>query len=371
MYISNSFRSESLHGLPYHFLLMALLSMSSCSEPGKTPETKEHTTGPTITEPDSATFAARLSDPPTATEQISQYIRRIFQDREGNMWFATTSDGVCRYDGRSLTYFTTADGLSGNWVSAMAQDARGDMWFATGGGVSRYDGTKFNSYTTKEGLASDQVWSLLLDRSGGMWLGTEEGVSRFDGKTITSFHIPATDLSKFPYYKYPKQINAIIQDKAGNIWFASNGGGAYRYDGKTLINLSQKEGLCDNFVQTIMEDRSGDLWFGTRHGGLCKYDGSTFMTYGRNELKGDDVWTLYQDSGGIIWIAVSRIGLCSYDGTTFTCYGDKEGAGIRVVQSLLEDESGQLWIGTSNGVYKLSGGTFMNWTKADAIGLAR
>jgi ligand-binding sensor domain-containing protein len=356
-------------------LLLPLLFVLSCTETGKAPIDKESAGGAIsqpAAQPDSATLAARLTSTPVATEQISQYIRRMFQDRDENIWFGTTSDGVCRYDpstsprtgGRSLTYFTTADGLSGNWVSAMAQDARGDLWFATGGGVSRYDGTEFTSYTTKDGLASDQVWSVLLDRSGGLWFGTEGGVSRFDGKRFTPFPIPAADLSNFPYYHYPKQINWIIQDKAGNIWFASNGGGVYRYDGQTLTNFSEIDGLCNNFVQTIMEDRAGDLWFGTRYGGLCKYDGNRFTKFTKDEgLKTDHVWTLLQDQAGLIWISAISYGLCSYDGKTFTCYTERDGAALKNVQSLLEDASGQLWVGTSGGVYRLMAGKFINWTK--------
>ena len=361
---------------PINTLLLVLVLHASCNEPNKAPlSTHSEKPGSSSSQPDSATLAARLANPPAATEQISQYIRRIFQDRDGNLWFGTTSDGVARYDGRNLYYFTPTEGFAGNWVSAMAQDARGDLWFATGGGVSRYDGRRFINYSTKDGLASDQVWCMLLDRSGGFSFGTEEGVSRFNGKTFTSFPIPAADLSPFPYYKYPKQINAIIQDKAGNIWFGTNGGGVYKYDGATLTNLSEKDGLSSNFVQTILEDRAGNLWFGTRSG-LCRYEGGSpdasgqgrSTTYARNELKGEDVWTLYQNSGGTIWIAMARVGLCSFDGASFTCYNEQDGAGIRVVQCLLDDDQGQLWIGTSNGVYRFDGVRFTNWTKADALG---
>ncbi|MBL0044539.1 MAG: hypothetical protein IPP33_09130 [Flavobacteriales bacterium] len=377
-------------------LPLALMLTLSCTEPVKTPLPKESAANPILShtsEPDSATLATRLQNPPTSTEQISQYIRRIFQDRDGNMWFGTTSDGVARYDpsaslrteGKSLAYFTPQEGFSGNWVGGISQDEHGDPWFATGGGVSRYDpsatlsagGTKFTRYTTKDGLASDQVYCLLVDKSGGLWFGTEEGVSRFDpsaslrtgSKTFTSFPIPASDLSKFPYYKYPKQINSMIQDKAGNIWFATNGGGVYRYDGKTLTNLSEADGLCNNFVQTVMEDRAGNLWFGTRKGGLCKYDGKTFTAYGRKDgVLGDQVWVIYQDSAGIIWIGASAYGLCAFDGKKFICYTERDGAGLKNVQSLFEDANGQLWIGTSGGVYLFNGGNFTNWTKEDAIG---
>jgi len=38
--------------------------------------------------------------------QISEYVRRIFQDKNGNIWCGTNDDGVCRYDGKTLTYFS-------------------------------------------------------------------------------------------------------------------------------------------------------------------------------------------------------------------------------------------------------------------------
>jgi ligand-binding sensor domain-containing protein len=47
-----------------------------------------------------------------------------------------------------------------------------------------------------------------------------------------------------------------MEDRAGNIWFATNGG-AYRYDGKTLTNISEKDGLCNNSVNCILEDKDG------------------------------------------------------------------------------------------------------------------
>lgn len=285
------------------------------------------------------------------------------------MWFGTTSDGAVRYDGRSFRYFMPADGLGSNWVNAIAQDELGNIWFATSGGVSRYDGTQFTTFTTKDGLADDHVWSMLIDRSGTFWFGTYEGVSRFDGSRFTAMAIPAADLSQFPYYHDPKLINAIIQDKAGNIWFGSNGGGAYRYDGSTLTNLSERDGLCDNFVQTILEDRDGSLWFGARHRGVCKYNvnardkSERFTTFTRKDLKGDNVGVLYQDRNGTIWMGVKATGLCSYDGTAFTCYTERDGPGIRVVMSMLEDASGQFWIGTGEGVYRYSGGKFTNVTR--------
>jgi ligand-binding sensor domain-containing protein len=241
--------------------LLALACVFACAGPDKAPTTG---TGAQIDPPEVAT-----SD---SAEQISDYIRCILQDRDGNLWFGTTTDGVCRYDGRSLTYFNAAEQLGSDWVNAIVEDARGDLWFATRDGLVQYDGDRFTRYTTKDGLVDDHLWCLMLDRSGILWCGTWQGVSRFDGRAFTTLPIPAADLSKYPYYQDPKKINAIVQDDDDNIWIATNGGGAYRYDGSKLTNYSEKQGLCSAFIGSMLVDRDGRLWFGTRFGGLCACD---------------------------------------------------------------------------------------------------
>ena len=121
------------------------------------------------------------------TKQVSQYIRRIFQDEAGNIWFGTNDDGVARYDGHSLHYFSVEQGLAGRTVRGIAQDRQGYLWIATSGGLSRYDGKSFRNFTAHDGLPDDEVWSLLLDRSGVLWIGTAGGV-------ITSYSIHYTKL---------------------------------------------------------------------------------------------------------------------------------------------------------------------------------
>ena len=47
----------------------------------------------------------RTTAPDFDTTLVSQYIRSIFQDSKGNLWFGTIDDGVVRYDEKTLTYF--------------------------------------------------------------------------------------------------------------------------------------------------------------------------------------------------------------------------------------------------------------------------
>ena len=67
-----------------------------------------------------------LSQEPAARElgeQISEYVREVFQDRDGNFWFGTNGDGVCRYDGKSLTYLSVEEGFGGRAVRGIFRAA--------------------------------------------------------------------------------------------------------------------------------------------------------------------------------------------------------------------------------------------------------
>lgn len=343
------------------FVLYAVLGAAACSAPGGTrPNSTQHdAASPTTVQPDSL-------------DRISTYIRCIFQDREGHLWFGTTTDGVVRYDGSSLDYFNAHNGFGSDWVNAIVEDASGHLWFATRDGVVRFDpptalgsgSNPFTRYTTSDGLASDRVWCLLLDSQGSLWAGTYEGVSRFDGRRFSTLTLPAVDLSAHPYYEDPKKINAMVQDHNDLIWFATNGGGVYRYDGNGIAHLSEQQGLCSDFVQTMLVDREGLIWFGTRFGGLCTYSPSKFTSV---DSTAEDQNVLYQQVDGTLWTVNMYVGLCRRDAGAKACFTEHDGAGIRVPMSVLEDGRGRVWIGTGAGLYHYDRGTFKHMTRTELM----
>ena len=64
----------------------------------------------------------------------------------------------------------------------------------------------------------------------------------------------------------------MFQDKQNNYWFSSNGEGVYRYDGKTIVNFTTKNGLSNDTIRQIQEDKFGNIYF-TTFGGINKFDG--------------------------------------------------------------------------------------------------
>ena len=387
-----------------HVLLLTLMFISSDSGQDKIAQNGSASEG-TVSRPkagppgqQTTTGSSVFYSDPLPKPQISQYVRRIFQDRNGNIWFGTNGDGVARYDARlndsarldkPLAYFTVNEGFSGRAVRGIVEDKNGDLWFATDAGISRYDGRAFETFDRKNGLGSNQVWSILIDRSGTVWCGTEAGVYKNDRKSkinglpaFTPFPLPEADLSNRPdAYPAPKLVNSIYQDKAGNLWFGTNGLGVYRYDGTSspdgkprLTNFSEKEGLSNNFVQSIVQDESkgehkGKLWFGTRFGGISRFDGVRFTNFTTKEgLSSNFVWTFLQDNSGDnpngdLWIGSAGGGLMLYDGKSFRHFTQVEGLPSRHVQSLLKDDNGRLWVGTSGGAFRLDGKSFTNVTR--------
>lgn len=317
--------------------------------------------------------------------QISEYIREVFQDRDGDLWFGTNGDGVCRYDGKSLTYLNVKDGLAGSAIRGIVQDRRGALWFATDGGVSRYASGKFTTFTQAEGLSADSVWSMMLDKSGVIWVGTHEGVCRFDGKSFVPFPLPRVDVENPESRFTPKVVFAMFQDRGGNLWFGTDGEGAHKYDGKTFTSYSTRNGLAGNMVRCITGDRRGRIWIGTDGHGVSCLDGATFMNYTKETgLNNDRVWEILEDRAGNLWFSTLGAGACRYDGKTFTAFGEAQGlttndlpcpcgSGIAHgkchrpigahVQEFFEDKDGVLWLGCSGGLFRLEGQTVINVTK--------
>ncbi len=141
------------------------------------------------------------------------------------------------------------------------------------------------------------------------------------------------------------------EDKNGNLWLATGGLGAIRYDGKTFTRFTTKQGLSSNTIMSITEDTAGILWFGTGGNGLCRYDGKSFTNYTTKQgLVSDYIWTMAEDHIGNLWLGSYNNGLSCYDGKSFTNYTTRQGLSHGQVWRILEDSTDNLWIGTSAGL---------------------
>lgn len=299
-----------------------------------------------------------------APDAVSAYVRRIFQDSKGNLWIGTNSDGVARYNGDTLEYFSVDKGLGGRAVRGIVEDHHGDVWFGTSGGLTKFDGTSFTNFTMKDGLIGEDVWYLMIDSKRTMWIGADRGFSRYDGNTFTSSTLPASQSADGGLTFYSPRVMCITEDSNGDMWFAAEGVGAYMYDDKSFRQFTDKDGLSDNNVSCILEDRRGTIWFSTMWGGVNTFDGRTFTNLTKRDYpSGIEVWNLYEDREGNIWFPGEGAGLFRYDGKTLTKFNHEQGLDSRAIQCTHQDRAGRLWAGGYLGLYRLDGESFVKVSK--------
>jgi ligand-binding sensor domain-containing protein len=286
------------------------------------------------------------------TTLVSQYIRSIFQDSKGNLWFGTLNEGVVRYDVKTLTYFSNPDGFINNTVYAINEDKNGNLWLGTDQGVYKYDGKTFRNYNQTDGLSHIDISrkSILVDKSGTVWVGTHGGVFRYDpsadstgGQSFSLFgQLPTIDVAD------------IMEDQSGNIWFASQDKGVFRYDGKAIVNIAEKEGLGNNVAGGIAQDKAGNMWFTMKNG-------KTFTEYtSKDGLRGTEFWGIYIEESGIIWVT-ARGSTTRFDPAiplpnpkAFTVFTIANGLNC-CVQSMYQDRSGNMWWGAGQGLFRFNG----------------
>lgn len=264
----------------------------------------------------------------------------ILEDKDGNIWFGTKA-GVSRYDGIAITNIPIT--MTINTGCSMLQDKSGIIWFGTANGVYCYNGKSFthflenDSVVNKNGLHLKLVERMLEDKNGNIWFcsgaGGGEGVCRYDGKTITSYK-PNGDVW-LPY---------MLEDKTGNIWFSGRSHGYFRYDGKTFIDFTEKVGfnpILEDNAEVIclkgkvgfgpmLEDKSGNIWFTGKmirfggDGGIWRYDGKSCINFTIKDGSADyGIWCMIEDKVGNIWLGTNNTGLYRFDGKTFADFAEK------------------------------------------------
>ena len=247
-------------------------------------------------------------------------------------------------------------------VRSIKKGRNGTILIASNKGVFRYDthlpygqGASFINITSKISLPGLWFPDVLEDRNGNLWLTawdfsnrpSKPGVYRYNSQEGLQHFTTREGLAH-------NTVNAIYEDKAGNIWFGTNGG-ASRYDGKSFRNFTRKDGLPSDSVGSILEDKTGKLWIVA--GELCFYDGKTFTVPAPFSIKdgiGFGISSITEDSKGNILFGsfkVTRkerisphgviyyggIGLWRYDGSTITQISQTG------TSAVLEDKKGNIW----------------------------
>jgi ligand-binding sensor domain-containing protein len=320
--------------------------------------------------------------------ELSKSILIVFQATSGDYWFGSDTNGVYRFDGKTIINFSTKDGLSNNRIRGIQEDKQGNIYFSTLGGINKYDGHTFttltpiksNSSSDNWKLQPDDLWFNILGKSG------EKGPYRYDGKNLYQLEFPKHYLAEDYYKKFPNnawspyEVYYIYKDSKGTMWFGTGNFGICRYDGKSLSwlyedHLTNAPNGGSFGIRSILEDKKGKFWFcNTSYrynifNDIISHNGKVLIKYEKEKgIEGikavdgtDNVYflSIVEDNNGDLWMATYNEGVWRYNGKQVTHYAVKDGAKDITIFSIYKDKKGELWLGThETGAYKFNGKTF-------------
>jgi len=164
----------------------------------------------------------------------------------------------------------------------------------------RLPGFHAQTWTTEQGLPGDTVRAVQQTRDGYLWIATQAGLARFDGVRFQVFN--QQNVKEFR----TNECSELLEDRAGQLWIGTIGGGLVRYAAGKFTSYGRAEGLPTDVVIRLFEDRTGRLWI-TAYESLTVFEGGKFTTFNTAD-GGRSVYALpfYEDEAGRVWFYNSR-----------------------------------------------------------------
>lgn len=313
-------------------------------------------------------------------------ILKLFVDSQDGLWLSTRQ-GDIRYLRSKQDTFVSIDlprDFAPPRVYDLLEDAEGAIWLGTNGGLYRVNRNQEEDFEitayhydakSKVGLSGKIPWHIALAPDGKIWIACYgAGVDCFDPQQNSWQHFDVS--SKIGQGLSSNITNEIIVAQNGIVWIGTQDRGLNRLDPQTgRISYFKHEAgnvnhLGGNYVLAMLEDRSGGIWVSTAGSGLnyynpwrVKFAHYQQQAYSANSLSNNYVFSLLKsqrDPWQSLWIGTHGGGLNQmiYDSLTqssrflhyISAADDPQSLSDEVVLSLSEDQQGNLWVGTFQGL---------------------
>lgn len=374
------------------------------------------------------------------------YVYQITQSGNGFLNLST-GEGFCVFDGNKFITFNDKNGLAENFVTTHYSDSRHVLWLGhfqngitylyhkkfhqlkipelssikinqftetkdhrilvstQGGGVWLID-TNFRAVRATDhdavisGLCADRNGQLLYASTDGLYVSSLSGnklntlysVAAFQDKMVKCITPADSSHSAFwvavegegiygirlmhnryvPWIHIGSQlgtktgaVSSVYADRNGHLWVGLFGEGLRKITFSdrslsdtscTVVKIDKNNGLKNEYIQTIFEDFEGNMWFGTFGGGLIEKPIEKFSFYGvREGIAMPDIKSLIIDQKGHTWAGTTQ-GLVYFEPENMmsVVYNAKNGFTDDQVNTLMQDAQGKIWIGTAgSGVFVL------------------
>jgi signal transduction histidine kinase/ligand-binding sensor domain-containing protein len=318
-------------------------------------------------------------------------VTTLLRDRNDGLWVGTENSGVYHVHGDETEHFGSAEGLSSDSVQSFYEDREGNVWVATSRGIDRFHDTPVISFSIREGLTSEDadavfvahdgaVWignlealdvlrqgklssitrrnglpgrlttSLLEDHEGRLWVGVDNGLAVYDGGKFRPVNTPDG--------KPLGIVTAVIEDTDHNIWAAVTQPALFR-----IRNFEVKDEFVPPQVPRVLSmaaDASDGVWLGLSSGVLARFRRGQFEPLPTHRPPDHAIRNLLVEPDDSIWGATQ-------DGAFWWREGKEQvldshnGLACDDIYTVLQDNNGSLWLDAQCGFVVIAGSEIHRW----------
>ncbi len=313
----------------------------------------------------------------------------LYVDRSNVLWIGTFGGGLSKLDCEKKKFFSMdklyvgqklislkeifsiyIDSYNLKWIGTLSKGLF--VIFPESNNVSNYDNENSN-------LTGTSIMCLYEDLNSEIWVGTfAGGLNKYNRLS-----------KKFTFHKYNDDASYNVYSICGDnyqnyLWVGTHNYGLLKFDlrnekfVKITDNSENEELLLKIVVKSLYVDVENIIWIGTNDNGLLKYDiDNDILKIYRfdNNIPGsisdDNITIIFLDRKRNFWIGTHGGGINRYDSArnNFVLYSEDQGLPDTMVKSILEDESGNLWLSTNNHIsrFNLKTETFRNYDYNDGL----
>jgi len=280
-----------------------------------------------------------------------------------NLWIAKAGGAIYKYHNGKIDSLVIPVPPAMDrkpFVYKMYKDRKGQIWLAANVGLYKIVQNSIAvALLNKQPLYSlPQIYSIAEDDNGALWMGTSNGAIRLTDNTIQYYnkHNGLTD----------NTIYNVLTDAEGNVWFATDGQGIFRFSGTQFTVLDESMGLPSAQVQGIASDRNGGLFIGTYDAGLYTFEDGKVnpIAFPSNPVPTITSMLMYE---GKLWVGTRNGGLWSYDQIFKSYMYPEHHFPSDAISCLHVDTPRHLWIGFLNGAVLYDHDTFKSIPLNDEV----
>ncbi|MBL7737934.1 MAG: response regulator [Chitinophagaceae bacterium] len=308
----------------------------------------------------------------------SNAVYAFYEDADGRKWIGTLRGGVNVVQSRTssfrhITYTGPGqNSIINNFILSFCEDEKSNVWIGTDGAGLRYwdrDKNTFTSYTSnaanEHSVSSNFITSILRDRNNDIWVSAWfGGVNRFQKRSgrfehFTCFN-PITNAEE-------NNVWLMYEDAQKQLWASTTNNGTLYLFNRSTNGFELFDDKIIN-IQSLAEDMQGNFW-GGNYNSLVRID--RLQKKHQTFYIGYPVRCIREDKDKNFWIGTEGGGLLLFDrkNGTYRRYTTAEGLPSNTILRMLEDEKGNLWLSTYNGLsrFNTGSGTFRNFSQSDGL----